>query len=180
MIVGYARVSTPEQSLDIQIAELEKLGCEKVFTDKASGGDLERAGLVEMLAYVRDGDMIICCKTDRLARDTIHALHIADVLKKKGCGLKLLDLGDTDLNSVMGKVIFTIISALAEAEKARIRERCAAGSKAAKANGVHMGRHATIDADAVKQLKADGMGATAISKTLNIGRASVYRILKEG
>ena len=178
MLIGYARVSTKEQSLDIQIAELKALGCEEIYTDKASGDDFTRPGLKEMLRFARKGDTVICCKTDRLARDTIHALQIADDLKKKGCGLKLMDLGDTDINSTMGKVIFTIIVAIAAAEKARINERTSAGKKVAKANGVHMGRPQSIDADKVKQLAADGMGATEIAKTLNIGRASVYRMLK--
>jgi len=178
MLIGYARVSTKEQSLDIQIEELEALGCEEVYTDKASGDDFTRPGLKEMLRFARKTDTVVCCKTDRLARDTIHALSIADDLKKKGCGLKLLDLGDTDINSTMGRVIYTIISALAEAEKARINERTSAGRKEAKAKGVHMGRPQSIDCEQVKRLNTEGMGATAIAKELNIGRASVYRMLK--
>jgi DNA invertase Pin-like site-specific DNA recombinase len=179
MIFGYARVSTIEQSADIQLSELETLGCDRIFTDKASGGDLNRPELNAMLNIVREGDMVICCKTDRLARDTIHALSIADSLKEKGCGLKLLDLGDTDINSTMGRVIYTIISALAEAEKARINERTQAGRKAAKEKGIHMGRPQSIDAQQVIELHAEGMGATAIANKLAIGRASVYRVLKK-
>lgn len=177
ILVGYARVSTKEQSLDIQIEELKKQGCKKIFSDKASGGDMMREGLNKMLEYVRDGDTVICMKTDRIARDTIHALQIAKQLKDKEVAFKLMDLGDVDLNSTMGQVIFTIISALAQAEKERINERCALGRTAAIERGVHMGRKKEIDDAKIIALKAAGKGATAIAKELEISRASVYRAI---
>ena len=179
MIVGYARVSTTDQSTETQEAELKALGCEKVYSDKASGGDLERTGLKEMLGSVREGDMVMCCKTDRIARDTIHALTIANELKAKGCGLKLLDLGDTDINSTMGRVIYTIISALAEAEKARIAERTKLGREAAIAKGTHMGRPQSINVEKIMILKAKGLGMKAIADEMQIARASVYRLLQK-
>jgi len=182
MLIGYARVSTKDQDngLEIQIAELEKLGCEKIFTDMASGADLTRTGLKEMIGFARVGDTVICTKTDRIARDTIHALQIADSLREKGVGFKLLDLGDTDLNSNMGRMIYTIISALAAAERERIKERTAAGRERAIANGVHMGRKKdTAKHQEVIELANSGMGATEISRTVGVGRASVYRILNQ-
>ncbi len=182
MKIGYARVSTRDQDtgLVIQVDELEKLGCEKIFTDMASGADITRKGLKEMIDYARDGDQVICTKTDRIARDTIHALQIADSLKEKGVGFKLLDLGDTDINSNMGRVIYTIISALATAERERIKERTAAGRKKAIENGVVMGRPKNDEKhQEVIELAEIGMGATEIARTVGVGRASVYRILRE-
>ena len=182
MLIGYARVSTKDQDsgLAIQVAELEKLGCEKIFTDMASGADIARNGLHDMIDYAREGDAVICTKTDRIARDTIHALQIADSLKEKKVGFKLLDLGDTDINSNMGRVIYTIISALATAERERIKERTAAGRKKAIEAGVVMGRPKNTENHAkVVELSETGMGASAIAREVGIGRASVYRILRE-
>lgn len=182
MLIGYARVSTKDQEsgLVIQIEELEKLGCEKIFTDMASGADITRKGLKGMTDYAREGDTVICTKTDRIARDTIHALQIADGLKVKKVGFKLMDLGDTDINSNMGRVIYTIISALATAERERIKERTAAGRKKAIEAGVVMGRPKNEDNHKkVVELLKSGVGATEIAREVGIGRASVYRIKKE-
>lgn len=180
MIVGYARISTESQDLSLQISQLEKEGCEKIFTDISSGGNINREGLGSMMNFVREGDTVICTKTDRIARDTIHALSIADKLKEMDVGFKLLDLGDIDLNSVMGRAIYTIVSALAQAERERIKERTEAGRAKAKAEGKHMGRPSQHDADQVKKLLAKGMGATEVARTLGMGRASVYRLAKGG
>lgn len=182
MIVGYARVSTKEQSLDIQVEDLKRHGCEKIFTDKSSGGNMERPGLIAMLEYVRDGDMVICMKTDRIARDTIHSLSIADTLKEKDCGLKLMDLGDTDINSTMGRVIYTIIAALAQAERERIRERCEKGRKAAIEKGVHMGRPCLVQLDQIDQIVSlmnQGISQAQIARDLSVSRQTVWRALKK-
>lgn len=113
MLIGYARVSSSDQSLDVQVEQLQKLGCEKIFQENASGKDSERRELNAMLEFSREGDAIHVMKVDRLARNTIDALQIADTLSAKGAGLVFHDLGNVDINSDVGRVIYTTISAFA-------------------------------------------------------------------
>lgn len=179
-IIGYARVSSQTQSHDIQTKELKALDCEKIYCEKISGKSTNnREQLQAMLEYVREGDTVIVMKLDRLARNTIDALQIAKQLESKNVALKIMDIGDgVDITSGVGRLVFTTLSAIAEMERERINERTKAGRDAAKARGVKFGRKPSIDAGKVIQLKSEGLGATEIAKKLDIGRASVYRILK--
>jgi DNA invertase Pin-like site-specific DNA recombinase len=140
MLIGYARVSSKEQSVDIQIKQLQELGCDKIFQENASGKDSERIQLNAMINFSRDGDVIHVMKVDRLARNTIDALQIADQLSIKGAGLVFHDLGNIDINSDVGRVIYTTISAFAEMERKRILQRCNEGRERAKAEGRHIDR----------------------------------------
>lgn len=176
--IGYARVSTDEQSTAVQIEQLEALGCDKLFVENASGKNAERSQLKAMLDYVREGDTVVAMKVDRLARSTIDALVIADQLQAKGCGLVLKDLGEVDINSDVGRVIYTCMSAFAEMERKRILQRCNEGRAKAKADGKHLGRKAdTALHDAIKQLHAEGLNKSAIANQLNISRTTVYSVL---
>tara|TARA_R110000772_G_C13309004_1_gene439695 strand:- start:11557 stop:11955 length:399 start_codon:yes stop_codon:yes gene_type:complete len=128
--------------------------------------------------FARAGDVIHVTKTDRLARSTIDALQIARKLEAQGCGLVLHDLGDTDINSNVGKLIFTVLSSFAELEKNRILQRCNEGRALAKAKGKHLGRFKNEKLHAqIKEYFAKGMNKNLISKTLNCSRTTVYRVL---
>ncbi|WP_299599066.1 recombinase family protein [uncultured Microbulbifer sp.] len=177
MKIGYARCSSDSQEYQLQVDQLKALGCEKIFAEKVSGKSTNnRDQLQACIDYAREGDLVCCTKLDRLARNTIDALKIADALQAKGVGLHLEDL-KVDVNSDVGRLVYTTIAAVAEMERKRIAERTREGREVAKAKGTHMGRPVSIDAQKVLQLKSEGLGATAIAKQLKIGRASVYRIL---
>lgn len=180
-VIGYARVSSQSQSHDIQIKELQALGCEKIYQEKISGKSTNnREQLQSMIEYVREGDTVIVMKLDRLARNTIDALQIAQKLESKQVALKIMDIGDgIDITSGVGRLVFTTLSAIAEMERERINERTKAGRDAAQAKGIKFGRKPSINASEVIELKSQGLGATEIAKRLGIGRASVYRILSK-
>ena len=180
MLLGYARVSSKEQSLDIQIKQLQELGCDKIFQENASGNDSERTQLNAMIDFSRDGDVIHIMKVDRLARNTIDALQIADKLATKGAGLVFHDLGNLDINSDVGRIIYTTISAFAELERKRILGRCNEGREQAKEEGRHLGRfpNKTLH-NRIKELASEGVNKNAISKELGCSRTTVYSVLKE-
>lgn len=180
MLIGYARVSSKEQSVDIQIKQLQELGCDKIFQENASGKDSERTQLNAMINFSRDGDVIHVMKVDRLARNTIDALQIADQLSIKGAGLVFHDLGNIDINSDVGRVIYTTISAFAEMERKRILQRCNEGRERAKEEGRHLGRfpNKTLH-NRIKELASEGMNKNAISKELGCSRTTVYSVLKK-
>lgn len=178
MKIGYSRVSSTEQNLEVQIKQLEEMGCEKIFKEKISGKSADRPELITMMAFARAGDVIHVTKTDRLARSTIDALQIADKLEKKGVGLVLHDLGDIDINSDCGKILYTVISSFGELERKRILQRCNEGRALAKAKGKHLGRYKNIKLHAqIKEYFAKGMNKNLISKTLGCSRTTVYRVL---
>lgn len=134
MLVGYARVSTPEQNFDLQKDALREAGCERFYTDVASGSKAARPGLAEALDYLRSGDTLVVWKLDRLGRSLSHLIEIVHQLQKDGIGLRALQ-EQMDTNSAGGKLVFHLFGALAEFERELIRERTAAGLKAARARG---------------------------------------------
>jgi len=185
MVIGYARVSTPDQKLEVQYEQLRIQGCEKIFEDKYTGSEMNRPGLQEMLGYVREGDVVVVTKTDRLARNARDALEISDLLKSKQVGMKLLDLGDADINSGMGRMIYTVMGAFAEMERDRIRQRQREGIERARELGTHMGRPSKIT-DPVLQEKArrvlpdiqsGRLSKAKAARDLDIDRATFYRLL---
>lgn len=177
-LFGYARVSTSNQSLDIQIAALKAAGVadSRIHTDKATGANLERSGLEALRMKVENGDMVLVKKLDRLGRDTQDMIKIINEFQTSGVAIRFLDDG-ISTEGVMGKMVITILSAVAEAERARILERTNEGRLEAKAKGIKFGRKVSVDANKVKQLKGQGMGATDIAKHLKIARATVYKVL---
>ncbi|MBF5090582.1 recombinase family protein [Novosphingobium sp. NBM11] len=175
MIVGYARVSTTDQSLDVQMDELAAHGCERIFQDQASGTSRARAGLVEMMQFVRDGDTIVVSRLDRFARSLTDLFQLLDELNRKGVAFQCVHQS-IDTSSSTGKLTLAILGAVAEFENDIRRERQRAGIAKAKANGVYKGRRACIDADQVKAMLAQDMTASAIASELRCHRQSVYRI----
>ena len=126
MLIGYARVSTDDQNLNLQEDALEKAGCEQIFKDQISGAKAERPGLQEILQYARSGDVIVVWRLDRLSRSLKELIEMVALLEKKGIGLKSLQ-ESIDTSSSSGKLIFHIFGALAEFERNLIRERTQAG-----------------------------------------------------
>lgn len=178
-LFGYARVSTSQQSLDIQIQALKEVGVidSRILTDKATGSNLNRDGLDTLRMKVENGDTVLVKKLDRLGRDTQDMIQIINEFQSKGVSIRFLDDG-ISTEGTMGKMVITILAAVAEAERARILERTNEGRLDAKAKGVKFGRKVSVDANEVKALRDRGMGATAIAKEMKIGRATVYKVLK--
>src|SRR2546421_2191484 len=139
MYVGYARVSTQDQTPDLQKDALEKIGCSKIFTDTASGAKAERQGLEEALAYVREGDTLVVWRLDRLGRSLKHLIETITDLNNRNIGFKSIQ-ENIDTTTSGGKLVFHIFGALAEFERDIIRERTNAGLQAARARGRKGGR----------------------------------------
>src|SRR5713226_7774543 len=139
MLIGYARVSTHEQNLDLQLDALKAVGCSKIFTDKISTLKEERKGLQEALEYVRPGDVLVVWKLDRLGRTLKQLIELVAFLNQKGIGFKSLK-ETIDTTTSTGKLVFHIFAALAEFERDIIHERTRAGLEAARARGRSGGR----------------------------------------
>lgn len=181
-IVGYARTSTVDQEagLEAQIAELEGVGCTRVFAEQVSSVDASRPKLKEALAYLRDGDTFVVTRPDRLARSTLDLLSIVDDLTKKGVGVRILSM-DLNTSNATGRLVLTVLGGIAEFERSLMLERQRAGIAKAQAEGKYKGRKPTARAKAkdIQKLKAEGLGVAEIVKKTGVSRASVYRLLEE-
>lgn len=139
MLIGYMRVSTGEQNLDLQRDGLERVGCEKIYDDVCSGRATERPGLAKALEIARAGDALVVWKLDRIGRSLAHVVALVSDLQKRGIGLKVLT-GDVDTTTTTGRLVFGIFATLAEFERDLIHERTMAGLAAARARGRAGGR----------------------------------------
>ncbi len=176
-IYGYARVSTFDQDASLQEDALLKVGCDTVRSEKVSGSSMAgRQELETLLTFLRPGDTLMVTRIDRLARSVGDLQDIVRTLKAKGVNLKATEQ-PIDTSTAAGKAFFDMLGVFAEFETSLRRERQMEGIAKAKAAGVYKGRKPTIDPEAVRGLKTEGLGATQIAKTLGIGRASVYRVL---
>lgn len=180
MLVGYARVSSVGQSLDIQDELLRAAGCEKIFAEKKSATTREgRQALQDALEFVREGDTLVVTRLDRLARSIMDLRQIIDQLNAKGVTFRCLQQGAIDTTRSDGKLLLNILASFAEFEADIRRERQRDGIEKAKAKGVYKGRPKVIDPEKVRSLHASGIGPTEIAKQMGIGRASVYRALSD-
>lgn len=179
-LFGYARVSTSQQSLDIQVNALKEAGVEKnrIFTDKVTGSHAQRDGLTLLRLKVESGDVIIIKKLDRLGRDTADMVQLIKEFDAMGISIRFLDDGICT-EGPMGRMVITILSAVAEAERHRILERTNEGRIEAKSKGIKFGRKRSIDREEIVALQATGIGATEVAKRAGIGRSTVYKLLKE-
>jgi DNA invertase Pin-like site-specific DNA recombinase len=181
MLIGYARVSTQDQTLNLQNDALHKIGCTQIFTDTASGSTTERAGLHEALQFIRAGDVLVVWRLDRLGRSLQQLIETIATLQERSIGFKSLS-ENIDTTTPGGKLIFHVFGALAEFERDLIRERTRAGLAAARARGNKGGRPALVDANKQKLLEtlyADKQHRIAdILKTLDISKSTLYRSLK--
>jgi DNA invertase Pin-like site-specific DNA recombinase len=177
-VIGYARVSTTDQSLDIQEAALKAAGCEVIRSEKRSGTTTTgRAELQTVLDFLRPADVLMVTRIDRLARSIGDLQDIVRAVKAKGATLKATEQ-PIDTGTAAGKCFLDMLGVFAEFETNLRKERQLEGIAKAKAAGVYKGRPASIDPAQVQRLKAEGMGPSQIAKHLGIGRASVYRALE--
>src|SRR5256884_4110190 len=184
MLIGYARVSTSDQTLNLQKDALEKIGCTKIFTDIISGSTTERQGLDEALSYVREGDMLVVWRLDRLGRSLKHLIETITNLNNRKIGFKSIQ-ENIDTTTSGGKLVFHIFGALAEFERDIIRERTKAGLQAARARGRVGGRPKAQTLNTPKKVAlAQSLydnkdnSIDEICKTLTISRATLYRYIQ--
>jgi DNA invertase Pin-like site-specific DNA recombinase len=184
MYIGYARVSTQDQTLALQKDALEKIGCTKIFTDTASGAKAERKGLEEALNYVREGDILVVWRLDRLGRSLKHLIETITELNNKKIGFKSIQ-ENIDTTTSGGKLVFHIFGALAEFERDIIRERTNAGLTAARARGRLGGRPKAKSLNTPKKVAMaqrlyndKNNTIDEICRTLNVSRATLYRYIK--
>jgi DNA invertase Pin-like site-specific DNA recombinase len=181
MEIGYARTSTVEQAagFDAQKRDLKKAGCTKVFAEQVSS-IAERQQLEAALDYLRDGDVLIVTKLDRLCRSMRDLMHIVDRTSAKGAGLRILSMS-LDTTTPTGKLMLNVLGSVAEWERETKLERQREGIAKAKAAGKYKGRAKTAmaKADDVVALLAEGVRPTEVVKQLRISRSSVYRVMRE-
>jgi DNA invertase Pin-like site-specific DNA recombinase len=184
VLVGYARVSTVEQkaSLEGQIQELKGGGCDKVFAEEVSAVATKRPKFEQAMDFVREGDVLVVAKLDRLARSVAHLVEINAKLERKKVALKVLNNSGIDTTTPTGKLMFSVVGAIAEFERALLLERQKIGIADAKKEGKYIGRFPTARNRAADVLKlhGEGMKARDIAKQLGISKSSVYEIISEG
>jgi DNA invertase Pin-like site-specific DNA recombinase len=179
MLIGYARVSTPEQDLTPQLEALRTAGCERSFSDKASGAKADRAGLAEALSHARTGDILVVWKLDRLGRTMKGLIDLSAELATRGIGLRSITDG-IDTAGTTGKLVFHIMAAMAEMERDLVRERTTAALIIAKREGRVGGRKTVMTpkrVEAARRLLASGMTAREIAPTIGVSVATLYRHL---
>lgn len=180
MLVGYGRVSSSSQSLNIQLEALKEAGCEKVFAEKKTGTDAGgRQALSDALDFCREGDTLLVTRLDRLARSSVDLHNIVAKLDAKGVKFRCLQQSGVDTDTGMGKLVLAILGAVAAFETDIRKERQREGIDKAKANGVYKGRKPSVDVAAIRALHKDGVRPVDIARRLNVGRASVYRAIDE-
>ncbi|MET0048329.1 MAG: recombinase family protein [Sedimenticola sp.] len=175
--VGYARVSSVGQSLQVQLDKLQE--CEKVFQEKRSGVSNSRPQLTKCLDYLREGDTLMITKLDRLARSTLHLTQIIDQLKENGIELKVLDQA-IDTSTPTGKLLFHVLAAIAEFETEIRKERQMEGIAKAKERGVHIGRKPKISAEQAQELREKRSQGALIKELMSeygLSKSHVYRLL---
>ncbi len=183
MLVGYARVSTQDQDVALQIDALNEVDCERIFEEKASGAQRDRPQLKEAVAYMRPGDTLVVWKLDRLARSLKQLIETVEGLEEKGIGFRSLTEA-IDTTTSGGKLIFHIFAALAEFERSIIHERTMAGLTSARARGRLGGRPPALSSDDVAAAKAmlgdPEITVAEVARRLNVAESTLYRHLPGG
>jgi DNA invertase Pin-like site-specific DNA recombinase len=181
MLTGYARVSTDDQDLTLQRAALKAAGCKRVFEEKASGAKRDRPELARMLEQLREGDVVVVTRLDRLARSTRDLLDIAERLKDGGAGIRSLAEPWADTTSPAGRMVLTVFAGIAEFERSLIGERTTSGRKAAQARGVRFGRPSVLTTEQValgRRLIGEGSSVREVARViLKCHPATLYREL---
>ena len=179
MKIGYARVSTLDQNLDLQLKALKKAGCQKIFQEKVSGACRQRPEFQQMLNQLREGDTVIVWRLDRLARSTRHLLETMETIREAGARFQSLSEPWADTTTHAGKMIMTVFAGIAEFERDLILERTHAGRIAAKTRGVRFGRPPKLNPEQLKlaqRLIEEGKAASEIADTFNVHVATIYRL----
>ena len=183
MLIGYARTSTQDQkySLEAQVEELKAAGCERLYQEEVSSVDSQRVELENALDYIREGDVLVVKKLDRLARSVADTVKIIERLEAKKAGLKILNM-KIDTTTPEGRLQFNLFAAIAQFEREVMLERQKVGLAKAKADGKYKGRKPTSDdkkAEILKLAAQGNMTKEEIRKAVNVGIATVYRVLRE-
>lgn len=181
MLIGYARVSTDDQNLTLQRSALKEAGCRRVFEEKVSGARRDRPELARLLDQIREGDVVVVSRLDRLARSTRDLLEIAEQLKEANAGLRSLAEPWADTTSPAGRMVLTVFAGIAEFERALIHQRTSLGRVAAKRRGVRFGRPAKLTPEQValgQRLVEEGTSVREVAKViLKCHPATLYREL---
>lgn len=179
--IGYARVSTADQDPALQLDALAKAGCERVFQDKASGGKADRPGLTAALAFVREGDILMVWKLDRLGRSLPHLIETVNALETRGVGFRSLTEA-IDTTTSGGRLIFHIFGALGQFERDLIRERTRAGLDAASARGRRGGRKPVVTEEKLRRARTlitQGLTVREAAARIKVGKTALYAALGE-
>ena len=177
--IGYARVSSVGQSLEVQQDKLNEYGCTKIYQEKRSGTTANRPQLKQCLDYVRDGDVLVITKLDRLARSTLDLHKIVEQLNSKNVGFKVLDQS-IDTTTKEGRLMFSILASIAEFETELRKERQMEGIAKAKQNGVPFGRKAKVTDKQIEEMRSkrsEGVLIKDLMSQYQLSKASVYRLL---
>lgn len=181
MLLGYARVSTDEQTTRLQLDALEAAGCERTFSERASGAKADRPVLAELLSHTRKGDTIVVWRLDRLGRSLPHLIEIVQELEAAGVGFRSLTEG-IDTTTPNGRLIFHLFGALAQFERELLRERTVAGLAAARARGRKGGRPPKLSAEklrvAQRLLKDPESTVSEVARTLGVHRSTLHKALQ--
>lgn len=187
MKIGYARVSDIHQKLEIQIEALEKAGCEKIYSEKITGKNNDRPEFIKLMNEIKEGDVLVVCKMDRLIRSLKGLLEISEDLSNAKADLISLNSGENiDTTTPMGKAFFHMMGILAELERQLILERTAGGRKKAIANGVQFGRKkgtilpkTIVNLEMVDSFLKNGYTQYQISKKLKMSESNVHNLVKK-
>jgi len=183
MKIGYARVSTGDQKLSLQLEALKKAGCQRIFREKASGSYRDRPELGRMLDQLREGDVVAVWRLDRLARSTRDLLEIVAAIDAAGARFQSLSEPWADTTTHAGRMIMTIFAGIAEFERDLIRERTGAGRREAQRRGVRFGRPRKMNAEQqelARRLLKEGQSVRQVARTFSVHPATLYRILAPG
>ncbi len=179
-VIGYARISRSEQSVDLQCDALLAAGCTRIFTDEMSGARSDRPGLKQALDYVRDGDTMCIWRLDRMGRSVANLIEVVAELERRGVALKSLN-EEIDTSSPSGRLVFHVFSAIAEFERNLIRERVSAGLESARKRGRIGGRPSAVTAAkarSIRAMRAQGLSTSEILESAQISRATLFRFLR--
>ena len=179
MKIGYARVSTSDQHLDLQLAALKESGCKRIFQEKASGAHRHRPELEHLLDHLRSDDTVVVWKLDRLARSTRDLLEIVETIRTAEASFQSLSEPWADTTTHAGKMIMTVFAGIAEFERDLIRERTSAGRSAAQQRGVRFGRPKKLNEEQqalALRLLQEGKPVSEVAKTFKVHGATIYRM----
>lgn len=179
MKIGYARVSTTDQNLELQLTALKEAGCDRIFQEKLSGAKRERPELQRMLDHLRPEDVVVVWKLDRLARSTHQLLELVESIQIAKASFLSLSESWADTTTPSGKMVMTVFAGIAEFERDLIRERTGAGRIAAQQRGVRFGRPQKMNQEQkllAKRLLDENKSVSEIAKTFNVHKATIYRL----
>jgi DNA invertase Pin-like site-specific DNA recombinase len=177
--IGYARVSTTDQDLDLQTAKLQAEGCSIIRSEKVSGASRQgRVELATIIEFLRPGDELVVTRLDRLGRDTRDVLNLIDECEQRGAFVTVLD-PHVSTRGEMGQLVLTVLGMVAQMERRFIKERQREGIEQAKAKGAYKGGRRRLDRTQIVELSTDGASVSAIASTLRCSRMQVYRILRQ-